>query len=105
MASKSKKQKTLDSFVKGSSSEKTPTPREVPSQASSSVEPERRGRGLQLSELNGDLFSCPATASLAHCVSEDMHMGKGIAVAFKTRFKGVTQLKAQGIYNVHCMVG
>ena len=51
---------------------------------------------LHFSEVRGDLFSCPATASLAHCVSEDMAMGKGIAIVFKKRFGGVRELKEQG---------
>lgn len=43
----------------------------------------------------GDLFSCPEDESLAHCISEDCRMGKGVAVAFKNRFKGVDELKQQ----------
>ena len=49
------------------------------------------------SEVKGDLFACPATASLAHCVSEDMHMGKGIASLFKKQFGGVAELRTQGV--------
>lgn len=44
----------------------------------------------------GDLFMSPLTSSLAHCVSEDLHMGKGIATIFKKTFKRVEQLKSQG---------
>ena len=51
---------------------------------------------LQLSEVKGDLFSCPTSTSLVHCVSEDMHMGKGIATLFKQKFGGVGELKSQG---------
>ncbi|XP_019851965.1 PREDICTED: uncharacterized protein LOC100640414 isoform X2 [Amphimedon queenslandica] len=50
---------------------------------------------FRLEEL--DLFDSPASSSLAHCVSEDMHMGKGIAVAFKKKFKRVDQLLEQGV--------
>lgn len=39
-----------------------------------------------LREHKGDLFSCPDTDSLAHCVSRDLHMGKGIAKIFKKEF-------------------
>lgn len=53
-------------------------------------------RGVHLSEVKGDLFSCPSSASLAHCVSEDMHMGKGIATLFKQKFGGIGELKSQG---------
>ena len=47
-------------------------------------------------EVRGDLFQCPSSASLAHCVSEDMAMGKGIAKIFKNQFGGVKELKEQG---------
>ena len=53
-------------------------------------------RKLQLSEVKGDLFSCSDSASLVHCVSEDLHMGKGIATLFKQKFGGVGELKSQG---------
>lgn len=49
----------------------------------------------QIEEIKGDLFSCPDTDSLAHCVSRDLRMGKGIAVLFKDKFGGVDNLKAQ----------
>ena len=52
---------------------------------------------MKFLEVKGDLFSCPPTSSLAHCVSEDMAMGKGVAVLFKKEFGGVGELKAQGI--------
>lgn len=52
---------------------------------------------LKFSEIKGDLFTCPSTASLAHCVSEDMAMGKGVAVLFKKEFGGVGELRAQGM--------
>jgi len=48
-----------------------------------------------LVEKKGDLFSCPPTDSLAHCISEDCRMGKGIAIKFKENFGGVDELKKQ----------
>ncbi|XP_066527034.1 ADP-ribose glycohydrolase OARD1 isoform X2 [Hoplias malabaricus] len=51
--------------------------------------------GRKLTYVKGDLFSCPATDSLAHCISEDCHMGAGIAVSFKRKFKGVDELIQQ----------
>ena len=45
--------------------------------------------------VKGDLFSAPSDASLAHCVSEDFRMGKGIATEFKKRFDGVNELLSQ----------
>ncbi|KAL5515150.1 hypothetical protein EMCRGX_G000275 [Ephydatia muelleri] len=53
------------------------------------------GTALQFSMVRGDLFSCPGTASLAHCISADMRMGKGIAVEFKKRYGHVEELKEQ----------
>ena len=47
--------------------------------------------------FTGDLFSCDSESSLAHCVSADLHMGKGIAVLFKKKFGRVPELKKQGM--------
>ena len=52
---------------------------------------------LVFKEVNGDLFECPGTCSLAHCVSEDLAMGKGVAKLFKEKFGGVSVLRAQGV--------
>ncbi|XP_041354139.1 ADP-ribose glycohydrolase OARD1-like isoform X2 [Gigantopelta aegis] len=49
-----------------------------------------------LHEVKGDLFKCPETSALAHCISEDIRMGKGIAVIFKNKFGGIQELKNQG---------
>ncbi|XP_042321403.1 ADP-ribose glycohydrolase OARD1 isoform X4 [Sceloporus undulatus] len=43
----------------------------------------------------GDLFTCPETNSLAHCISEDCHMSAGIAAVFKKKFGGVEELLNQ----------
>ena len=51
---------------------------------------------MTYSEIKGDLFGCPKEFSLAHCVSADLAMGKGIATLFKEKFKGVGNLKDQG---------
>lgn len=58
--------------------------------------------GGAIVEFVGDLFA--ARNSLAHCVSEDLHMGKGIAVQFKNDFGGVDVLKAQKIGVGGCAV-
>lgn len=47
-------------------------------------------------ELKGDLFSVANDFALAHCVSADMAMGKGIAVMFRDKFKNIENLKKQG---------
>lgn len=48
-------------------------------------------------EKVGNLFECSPNISLAHCVSADMCMGKGIALIFKKRFGRVDKLKAQRV--------
>jgi len=48
-----------------------------------------------MEEIRGDLFQCPIQTSLAHCVSEDFSMSKGIAVGFKRKFGKVRELLAQ----------
>ena len=45
-------------------------------------------------ERTGDLFSAPTT-SLAHCISTDCAMGKGIAIQFSERFGRVDEIKRQ----------
>ena len=51
---------------------------------------------VKYQEIKGDLFSASNTISLAHCVSEDLAMSKGIAAIFKKKFDGVKQLEKQG---------
>ncbi|KAI2649818.1 ADP-ribose glycohydrolase OARD1 [Labeo rohita] len=51
--------------------------------------------GWRLLHKKGDLFSCPPTDALAHCISEDFRMGAGIAVLFKKKFGRVQDLLAQ----------
>ena len=50
---------------------------------------------MEFREVVGDLFACPVTHSLAHCVSEDLKMGKGIAAIFKRQFGGIDTLSMQ----------
>ena len=45
-------------------------------------------------EKKKNLFKCPTSASLAHCVSADFNMGRGIAVEFKKCFGMVEKLKS-----------
>jgi O-acetyl-ADP-ribose deacetylase (regulator of RNase III) len=53
---------------------------------------------VRIREVTGNLFS--SRECLAHCVSSDFHMGAGIAVQFKSRFGGVSELLDQ-----RCSVG
>ena len=51
---------------------------------------------FRIVEQFGDIFvQCPSHIPLAHCVSLDFHMGKGIAKIFKHKFGNVPFLKAQ----------
>ena len=49
-----------------------------------------------LTEVRGDLFSSPASHSLAHCVSRDFRLGKGVAKLFRDKFGRVEELRASG---------
>jgi len=46
-------------------------------------------------EIKGDLFS--STDSLAHCVSSEFAMSKGVAVGFRDNFGGVDELLKQNV--------
>ncbi len=48
--------------------------------------------------IKGDLFLVEPDVSLAHCVSEDFRMSKGIATEFRKRFNNVDQLLSQSKY-------
>lgn len=48
---------------------------------------------VNIVEKEGDLFT--SNDSLAHCVSADLKMGRGIACHFKSRYGGVDELKSQ----------
>ena len=61
-----------------------------------------RVRTMNYKIIKGDLFTCPQEASLAHCVSKDFHMSKGIAVPFKEKFKGVQDLISQNVKKGEC---
>ncbi|KGL79430.1 O-acetyl-ADP-ribose deacetylase 1, partial [Tinamus guttatus] len=54
-----------------------------------------KDQGERIKNVKGDLFSCPQTDALAHCISEDCRMGAGIAVIFKKKFGGVQELLEQ----------
>ena len=41
---------------------------------------------MVLREIKGDLFSVAVDVSLAHCISRDARMTKGIAVHFEKKF-------------------
>ncbi|XP_064629783.1 ADP-ribose glycohydrolase OARD1-like [Lineus longissimus] len=54
------------------------------------------GSKFTLVEKKGDLFNCDDCESLAHCISADIRMGKGIATLFKSKFGGILELQSQG---------
>lgn len=49
---------------------------------------------ISYAEVTADLFTCPAQA-IAHCVSADLAMSKGIALEFRNRFGRVDLLQQQ----------
>jgi len=50
---------------------------------------------MRLLEVKGDLFAASTNNSLAHCVSEDLKMSKGIADTFRKNFGQVNNLVSQ----------
>ncbi len=52
---------------------------------------------LVYSDIRGDLFTSSNDTSLAHCVSKDLSMSKGIAKLFRDKFGGINELKKQGM--------
>lgn len=50
---------------------------------------------ISMEEIKGDLFT--SDTPLAHCVSSDLVMGKGIAVRFSELFGGKDELKKQSL--------
>ena len=47
--------------------------------------------------VNGDLFTCSAQASMLHCVSRDLKMGKGIAVLFRKKYGRISEMQKQNV--------
>ena len=50
---------------------------------------------MKYTEVIGDLFTAPPDFWLAHCISADFEMGKGIAVQFNDRFDMKRKLKTK----------
>ena len=55
----------------------------------------QRDTKFQLVEICGDIFKAPKYFALAHCVSADLRMGRGIAVRFRQLFGKQDELAAQ----------
>ena len=49
---------------------------------------------MEIEVVNGDLFTVSEDFSLAHCISKDCKMGKGIAKIFRNKFGRVDEIKA-----------
>ena len=49
--------------------------------------------GFTLEIKNGDLFSSPDSSSLAHCISVDCKLGKGIAKIFREKFGRIKEIE------------
>ena len=52
--------------------------------------------GMDLKVVRGDLFEVDKSFSLAHCVSADFKLGKGIAKLFRDKFGRVDELERSG---------
>lgn len=79
---------------------KAPAPAPAAAPPARKEEEAGKKRKFVLREVVGDLFTAPG--ALAHCVSEDFAMGKGVAQGFRERFGGVAQLKATGTKTGGC---
>lgn len=86
--------------ARGSHKGDGPKAKKSPKVLSGESKSDKQPQLMTFTEKCGDLFTSPPTASLAHCVSEDFHMGKGIATLFKKEFGRVGELKAQGMYTL-----
>lgn len=53
------------------------------------------GEGCKIMYEKKNLFDCKGS-SLVHCVSQDLRMGRGIAVEFRNRFGRIDELRRQG---------
>jgi hypothetical protein len=60
------------------------------------------GKMCHLGVIDRDLFDGSDDESLAHCVSSDFQMSAGIAVDFKTKFGGLTELRNSGCSTGTC---
>jgi hypothetical protein len=54
-----------------------------------------RPNSLQFEEISGSLFNAPSLSSLAHCVSSDLKMSRGIARVFRHKFGNIDTLRKQ----------
>ena len=71
-------------------------PAQLPVAAAAAAPPPSSPRApFALQHVRGDLFSSAADG-LAHCVSADFRMGRGIARLFRDRFGGEAELRAGG---------
>ena len=57
----------------------------------------QQGKRCAMRTERGDLFDAGRDWALCHCVSKDLKMSAGIAVAFKERFGGLEELRRQRI--------
>ena len=71
----------------------------LPADIKEELEAEARAKSKRrlniVEERVGDLFSAPNNMSLAHCISQDCVMGKGIAKQFSEKFGRVNEIKEQ----------
>ena len=68
----------------------------TPDAATPAVEPTRPDNQpdrCRIELIEGDLFETSGDVSLAHCVSQDLTLGKGIAQAFREKFNHINEMR------------
>ena len=72
--------------------------RMLPEDIKEEIEAEAKAKSRStVDERPGDLFSAPSNLSLAHCISQDCAMGKGIAKQFAERIGQVDEIRKQHV--------
>merc|ERR1712192_8699 len=72
-------------------------PEDIKEELEAEARAKSRRRLKTVEERVGDLFSAPHNMSLAHCISQDCAMGKGIAKQFSERFGRVNEIMEQHV--------
>jgi O-acetyl-ADP-ribose deacetylase (regulator of RNase III) len=57
----------------------------------------KRSPQFRLISVTGNLFTASVSHSLAHCISKDCRLGRGIAKSFRDKFGRVDEIRGQNI--------
>ena len=80
---------------KGEVSKEEPSTKRLKLEEDKNKEVRKERKSRLVEERTGDLFSAPSSMSLAHCISQDCAMKKGIAVQFRQKFGRVDEIIEQ----------